>query len=92
MTPYIFDDRADFREIADAIKYWYDMSEEERFERGTEGHDWVCGDESNMSAKGMSSRMSECIEDCFANWKPRKKFTLYNVDQQKQIERPGEIV
>ena len=91
MTPYIFDDRADFREIADAIKYWYDLSEEERFEMGMEGHDWVCGDESCMSAKGMSMKMSNCIEDCLNNWTPRKKFTLYKVDQQKQIETTGVI-
>ena len=92
MTPYIFDDRADFRDVADAIYYWYAMSPDERSDCGLEGHDWVCGDESNMSAKGMSSRMSECIEDCFTNWMPRKKFTLYKIEQPKQIETPGVIV
>jgi len=92
MTPYIFDDRAEFREIADAIKYWYDMSAEERAERGMEGHDWVCGDESYMSAKGMSMKMSACIEDCFEKWEPRKRFTLYKVGQRKQIEKTGVIV
>ena len=25
-TPYIHDDRADFREVAEAIEYWYNMS------------------------------------------------------------------
>ena len=25
MTPYIFDDRVDFRDLAEAIKYWYIM-------------------------------------------------------------------
>ena len=92
MTPYIFDDRVDFRDVANAIKYWYDMPIEERRERGMEGHDWVCGDESNMSAKGMSKLMSKCIEDCFENWTPRKKFTLYKIEQAKQIEKPGVII
>jgi glycosyltransferase involved in cell wall biosynthesis len=91
-TPYIFDDRANFRDVADAIQYWYDISPEERTRRGNAGHDWVCGDESNMSAKGMSRRMSDCIEECFEKRTPRKKFTLYKVGQVKQIEQPGVIV
>ena len=92
MTPYIFDDRADFRDVADAIKYWHDMSKEEREECGAAGHDWVCGDESYMSARGMSSKMQDCIEDCFKNWTPRKKFTAYKIEQPKQIEQPGVII
>ena len=86
MTPYIFDDRCDFRDVADAMMYWYKMDSEIRYQYGMEGRDWVCGDESNMSAKGMSKRMSECIEDCFKNWTPRKRASLYKVEQVKQIE------
>jgi hypothetical protein len=91
MTPYIFDDRVDFRDVADAIKYWYDMEDEERDDRGMIGYDWVTGNESNMSAKRMSERFIECIDECFEKWTPRKKFTLYNVTKAKQIEKPGVI-
>ena len=92
MTPYIFDDRCDWRDVADAIKYWYDMDKEERDERGQKGHDWVCGDESDMSAKGMSRRMLECIEDCLENWTPRKKFSMYKVEPKQKIEKPGVVI
>tara|TARA_R100000005_G_C4983517_1_gene192505 strand:+ start:332 stop:1789 length:1458 start_codon:yes stop_codon:yes gene_type:complete len=92
MTPYIFDDRVDFRDVAKAIKYWYDMPKEKREECGEAGHEWVMSDESNMSAKGMSKRMSECIEECFEKWTPRKRVTMYKVEQVKQIENPGVIV
>ena len=92
LTPYIFDDRVDFRDVAKAIKYWYDMPKEERQERGIEGHEWVKGDEANMSARKMSDRFIECIESCFKNWTPRKRFTLYKVEQKKKIEKPGVIV
>ena len=91
-TPYIFDDRVDFRDVATAIKYWYDMPKEERDECGIAGHDWVCGDESNMSAKGMSQRMLESVEDCLANWTPRKRFTTYKIEQAKEITKPGVII
>lgn len=92
MTPYIFDDRCDFRDVADAIKYWYDMNPNERRDNGMIGHDWVCGDESNMSALGMTKRMVECIEECLEKWTPRKKFTMYKIEQRKQIENPGVII
>jgi len=92
MTPYIFDDRVDFRDVADAIKYWYDMTPEERNDNGRSGQEWVCGDESNMSALGMTNRMVECIETCLKNWTPRKKFTMYKIEQTKQIENPGVII
>jgi len=92
VTPYIFDDRTDFREVADAIQYWYDMPEEEREHRGELGHDWVCGDESNMSARRMSERFVECMEECFEKWTRRKRFTMYKINQAQQIENPGVIV
>ena len=91
MTPYIFDDRVDFRDVADAIYYWYDMDKEDRSACGRVGHDWVCGDESNMSAKGMSKLMSECIDECLEKWTPRKRFTMYKVEQPKPIKNPGVI-
>ena len=92
MTPYIFDDRADFKDVADAIQYWYNKTPEQRYEAGMLGHEWCMGDESNMSAKGMSKRMLECIEDCFNNWEHRKRFTLFKVEQAKQVEQPGVII
>ena len=91
LTPYIFDDRCDFRDVGDAIKYWHDMDKESRDECGMEGHDWVCGNESNMSARRMGERFIECIETCFEKWTPRKKFTMYKVEQRQTIKNPGVI-
>jgi len=92
MTPYIFDDRCDFRDVANAIKEWYDMDKEPREACGMAGHDWVCGDESNMSARRMSQRMSECIEECLEKWTPRERLKMYKVEQAKEIEKPGVII
>ena len=92
MTPYIFDDRCDFRDVGNAIKYWYDMPKEERQEAGMAGHEWVCGDEANMSARKMSDRFIECIDACLEKWTPRKRFVMYKVEQEQKIEKPGVIV
>ena len=92
MTPYIFDDRADFKDVAAAIKEWYDMDNESRDAFGMEGYDWVMGEESNMSAQNMGKRFIECMEECFEKWTPRKRFTLYNVnDIELEINKTGVI-
>jgi len=36
--------------------------------------------------------MVECIEECLEKWTPRKKFTMYKIEQRKQIENPGVII
>jgi len=91
MTPYIFSDRCDFRDVADAMQYWYDMPIIERDECGEAGYDWATGDESNMSAKNMSALISDCIEDCFEKWTPRKRCTLYKSKLKNKITKPGVI-
>ena len=88
-TPYIFDDRADFKDIADAIEYWYELTPQERKEMGESGRNWAVGEESNFSARRMSQRFIECIDTCFEKWEPRKKFSLFTVEQPKKLENVG---
>ena len=88
-TPYIFDDRVDFKDVANALMYWYEMPEDTRVEYGLEGHKWVSGNESNMSARRMGDRFIECINTCLNNWTPRKRFTLYKVEPVNKLENVG---
>ena len=91
-TPYIFDDRCSFEDVATAMLYWYNMSEEDRSASGVAGREWVRSDESNMSAKGMSSRFIECIETCFKKWEPRKRFEVFKVQQIPKNKKSGLIL
>jgi glycosyltransferase involved in cell wall biosynthesis len=88
-TPYIFDDRADFEDVAEAIMYWYKLSSDKREEYGNAGREWILSDESRMSASKMCAALSECVDTCLDNWKPRKRFTLYKVKQKEQIKNTG---
>lgn len=90
-TPYIFDDRVRFEDVADAITYWYNMSIEERESCGIAGNEWVMSNESMMSARRMSERFIECINTCLSNWTPRKKFTLFKVEQETNFDKVGVI-
>ena len=75
-TPYIFDDRCDFRDIAKAIEEVYNLPQEERVARGLEGRDWVLSEESMMSAKHMCDNVISTIEETLTNFKPKKNFEL----------------
>jgi glycosyltransferase involved in cell wall biosynthesis len=76
-TPYIFDDRVRWEELADKIKVWYDMDRDERKRRGELGRDFVKGKDSMMTAKKMCQNFIDHMERAFKNWKPRKRFNIY---------------
>ena len=76
MTPYIFDDIADYHEAAEAIKYWYEMSPEERAELGAKGREWMMSVETGMSAKEMGNRFINDMNAAFENWTPRERYEI----------------
>ena len=78
-TPYIFDDRADWVDAADAIQYWYDLGQEKREEYGKLGHEFVCGDESMQSARWMCKNFEDHMNTAFKKWTPREKFEVFKV-------------
>ena len=80
-TPYIFDDRCDFRDIAKAIEEVYNLPQEERQKRGLEGRDWVLSEESMMSARHMCDNVISTIEETFKNFKPKKNFELIKIEK-----------
>ena len=75
-TPYIYDARADIRDITEAIEKVYNMSKEERLDNGSAGREWVTSDESMMSADNMCKNVDLTFQEVFKTWKPRKRFEL----------------
>jgi len=78
-TPYIWDDRLDFRDLAKALKECFDLGKEERLRRGMSGHEWVISDEAMMSARWMCKNIIKYIDQTLENWKPRKSFELIKI-------------
>jgi glycosyltransferase involved in cell wall biosynthesis len=74
-TPYIFDDRVDFLDVAPLIREWYDMGREERKAAGLKGRKWMLGD-GKLSREAMCKALSDGMEGAFKNWKPIKKYSL----------------
>jgi glycosyltransferase involved in cell wall biosynthesis len=78
-TPYIFDDRADFREVGEVLYQWYKTPKEERKSAGLKGAEFIKDPEVGMSRENMCDRVIESIEGCFQNWTPRNRFELHLV-------------
>jgi glycosyltransferase involved in cell wall biosynthesis len=91
-TPYIFDDRCDFRDIANAIEQVYNLPIEERERRGMAGRDWVLSSESMMSAKNMCKNVVTTINETLEVFKPKKNFELIKIEKlaKKKIVHPLE--
>jgi len=89
-TPYIFDDRCDFRDVAKAIQQVYEMDSEDRMMAGMAGREWVTSSESKMSAQAMSDGVSDTLQTAIDTFKPRKKFELIKITElpRKKIQHP----
>ena len=78
-TPYIWDDRLDFRDLAKAIQEVYELSVEERERRGLKAREWVTSDESGMSARMMCNNVIKDIDLTLNTFKPRKNFEFIRI-------------
>ena len=102
-TPYIWDDRADFRDIAYQMEEVYALKTNQVEEygshtRGSETYEevckaaraWVVSDESMMSARWMSKNVISTVEDTLAAWKPKPKHEFIQIKKlpKKTIVHP----
>jgi glycosyltransferase involved in cell wall biosynthesis len=77
-TPYIFEDHIDYIEVADSIRYWYDMGRDARKAKGLLGRDFALG-VGGLSVKNMCQTLIDGMDTAFKNWKSRKKYELFKI-------------
>jgi len=82
-TPYIFDDRCSFDDIAVNLETAYNLSPEERAKNGKAGREWVMSDEAKMTADAMAQNIIDAIEETFEKFTPREEFDLIKVENTK---------
>lgn len=89
-TPYIFDDRCDFRDVAEAIQKAFELGSDKRVKLGLKAREWVTSDESMMSARMMCENVAEAVDTTLNNFKPRKSFELIKTEkiERKSIKHP----
>ncbi len=79
-TPYIFDDMADVRDIAEAMMYWYLIPVEERTRRGQVGREWALN-EGGINSKNMCDQFIKAMDYTLANFKPSEPFSLHTTKE-----------
>lgn len=89
-TPYIHDDRCDFRDVSNAILEIYNTPKEVRQVKGLSGREWVTSDESMMSSKNMSKNVTSAIDELFESFTPRTRYDLIKVENlpTKYVKHP----
>jgi glycosyltransferase involved in cell wall biosynthesis len=85
-TPYIFDDRCDFRDVANQLSSAYALKMEDANEYnklGEAAREWVTSDESMMTAANMCVNVIDGIDKTFNTWTPRPIFDLIKIEDYK---------
>ena len=75
-TPYIFDDRVNTDDVADAIMDVYNKGKNENKRRGLLGREWMIN---NLSSNIMNNLMIEGIETALENYKPKERYNLFKI-------------
>jgi len=83
-TPYIFDDRCNWEDAAERLMEVYNLSPEERKERGLAGRKWALSDEAGFTQEHQALRVIEGLETLFNTWNPREKFEFINANKYSQ--------
>jgi len=78
-TPYIFDDRADWIDVADNIEDWFNTPHEEREKVGELGRQYAHLEEVGFTAENMCGRFIKDMDKAFKVWKPRKRYEVKKV-------------
>jgi glycosyltransferase involved in cell wall biosynthesis len=92
VTPYIFDDRCTWEDVAVKIYEVYNLPKEERKQRGLKGREWAISDEAGFTSKHQADRIIEALDVLFDTWKPREKYEVLNVTEYNGRTLNHEII
>jgi glycosyltransferase involved in cell wall biosynthesis len=82
-TPYIWDDTCRPEDAAKQIEVLYNLTPEEREERGLAGREWAISEEAGFTGEHQGKRVIEAFDELLTTWKPREKYELINVNEVK---------
>jgi hypothetical protein len=86
-TPYIFDDRVRYEDVADAIRYWYDTPETLREQMGQSGREWAL--QNGLTSEQMGNKMIEMINYLFDVTKDARPSYTFAAFEDKKYEKTG---
>jgi glycosyltransferase involved in cell wall biosynthesis len=87
LTPYIFDDRVNFEDVARAIKLWYDTDLECRTTYGLEGREFCL--KNGLTSEQMGNKMIEMFDYLFSIHKQSRPLYTLNKVEAAKYEQTG---
>lgn len=85
-TPYIMDDFVDYKQISDAIMYWYLAGNDRREKCGSEGREWAIN-KGGINSINMSEQFIKAMDYTIDNFTPPKKFDIFTYNEDFNIRR-----
>lgn len=79
-TPYIYEDRANPEQIAQALLNVYNMSADQRNENAQKGRQWAMGSEAGFTSEHMANRIIDACDEGLAAFIPRPSYEVYVAD------------
>ena len=77
-TPYIWDDRVDIEDVAEAIEKMYNTPKEVRKANALGGREAFIN-QMGLTHTNMCQTLVDGIESTFENWKPRERFEVFKI-------------
>ena len=68
-----------FNPLSDKIGLELNINKEQRDECGFKGHEWVCSDESMMSARAMCGLFTDHMNTALDKFEPKERYEVYKV-------------
>lgn len=90
-TPYIFDDRVSWEDVAKTLLKVYNLPKEDLERRGKLGREYLCDSNVGMEAVQMGLKFIDGINDVLTNWKPARKVTVINSTKYDRKPHPTGI-
>ena len=79
-TPYIYEDRVNPEQIAQALLNVYNMSAQQRDANGLKGRQWAMGPEAGFTSEQMANRIIDACDESLAAFTPRPSYDVYLAD------------
>lgn len=91
-TPYIFDDRVRFEDVALRLEQVYALTREQRKLKGELGRLWLQSDESKMTSIAMGANIAKNIKTCLENWQPDTSIRIQKINNNPTLEPVGIVI
>ena len=91
ITPYIYDERCDWKDAGETLYRAYSEGKENLESRGMAGRTWVSGPEAGFTSEMQGKRFITAMNSVFTHWKPKVPCSLQLVEMEEENLQPSNL-